>query len=132
MRALVTGGAGFIGSHLLDRLLADGHHVAVVDDLSTGHRDRIPCDAALHVTDVVIAYQPDVVGHFAAQISVRYSVTDPVADATINTLGTLNLLNAATAVGARLILANTGDAMYGDGVPLPNRYWQRNHRRRSH
>ncbi len=128
MRALVTGGAGFIGSHLVDRLIADGHHVAVVDDLSIGRRDRIPSDVALHVvdvvnarevTDVVTAYHPDVIYHLAAQISVRYSVADPVADATTNTLGTMNLLNAATATGARLILASTGGAMYGDGVPLP-------------
>ncbi|MGH3770495.1 MAG: NAD-dependent epimerase/dehydratase family protein [Pseudonocardiaceae bacterium] len=128
MRALVTGGAGFIGSHLVDRLITDGHHVAVLDDFSTGHRDRIPSDVALHVadvinarevTDVVTAHQPEVIYHLAAQISVRYSVTNPVADATTNILGTINLLNAATATGARLILASTGGAMYGDGVPLP-------------
>ncbi|MGH3886615.1 MAG: NAD-dependent epimerase/dehydratase family protein [Pseudonocardiaceae bacterium] len=128
MRALVTGGAGFIGSHLVDRLIADGHRVAVVDDLSTGHRDRIPRDVVLHVvdvvnarevTDVVTAYRPDVIYHLAAQISVRYSVVNPVADAITNTLGTVNLLNAATATGARLILASTGGAMYGDGVALP-------------
>ncbi|MDQ3764382.1 MAG: GDP-mannose 4,6-dehydratase [Actinomycetota bacterium] len=128
MRALVTGGAGFIGSHLVDRLIADGHRVAVMDDLSTGRRDRIPSDAALHVvdvvnarevTDVVAAYQFEVIYHLAAQISVRYSVASPVADATTNILGTLHLLNAATTVGARLILASTGGAMYGDGVPLP-------------
>jgi UDP-glucose 4-epimerase len=128
MRALVTGGAGFIGSHLVDRLLTDGHHVAVLDDLSTGHRDRIPRDVALHVvdvvnapevTDVVTGYQPEVIYHLAAQISVRYSVTDPVADATTNILGTMNLLNVAHVTGARLVLASTGGAMYGDGVPLP-------------
>jgi UDP-glucose 4-epimerase len=77
MRALVTGGAGFIGSHRVDRLVADGHRVAVVDDLSTGHRDRISGEVALHVidvvnarevTDVVIGYQPDVIYHLAGQI----------------------------------------------------------------
>jgi UDP-glucose 4-epimerase len=102
--------------------------VAVLDNLSTGLPDRIPSDVALHVVDVVNAaavadtvnaYQPDVIYHLAAQISVRYSVADPVADATTNTLGTLNLLDAATAANARLILASTGGAMYGDSVPLP-------------
>jgi UDP-glucose 4-epimerase len=128
MRALVTGGAGFIGSHLVDRLIADGHRVAVMDDLSTGHRGRVPSEVTLHVadvvnarevTDVVTTCRPDVIYHLAAQISVRYSVANPVADATTNTLGTMNLLNAATAAGSRLILASTGGAMYGDGVPLP-------------
>jgi UDP-glucose 4-epimerase len=128
MRALVTGGAGFIGSHLVDRLIACGHRVAVLDDLSSGHRSRIPRDVALHVVDVVeanevagvvAAYQPEVIYHLAAQISVRYSVADPRADATTNVVGTLNLLNAATATDARLILASTGGAMYGDGVALP-------------
>lgn len=128
MRALVTGGAGFIGSHLIERLIADGHRVAVMDDLSTGRRDRIPSDVGLHVidvvnagevTDVVTTYQPDVIYHLAAQISVRYSVADPVADATTNALGTLNVLEAATTSNARLILASTGGAMYGDSVPLP-------------
>jgi UDP-glucose 4-epimerase len=127
MRALVTGGAGFIGSHLVDRLVAEGHRVLVVDDLSTGHRDRVPGDVALHVVDVVdarevtkvvVGYQPDVIYHLAGQIDVRYSLSNPVADATTNTLGTLNLLGAATTASARLILASTG-AMYGDGVPLP-------------
>lgn len=128
MRALVTGGAGFIGSHLVDRLVADGHHVVVVDNLSTGHRDRISSDAALHVVDVVNArevadvvgaHQPEVIYHLAGQIDVRYSLVNPVADATTNTVGTLNLLSAATTTNARLILASTGGAMYGDGVPLP-------------
>ncbi|MGH3765502.1 MAG: NAD-dependent epimerase/dehydratase family protein [Pseudonocardiaceae bacterium] len=128
MRALVTGGAGFVGSHLVDRLIADGHRVAVLDDLSAGRRDRIPSDVELHVvnvvnasavTDLVTTYQPEVIYHLAAQISVRHSVADPVADATTNTMGTLSLLDAATTANARLILASTGGAMYGDGVPLP-------------
>ncbi|HJT02358.1 MAG TPA: NAD-dependent epimerase/dehydratase family protein [Pseudonocardiaceae bacterium] len=128
MRALVTGGAGFIGSHLVDRLIAGGHRVAVLDDLSSGHRDRVPGGVALHVadvvdasavTDVVIGYRPDVIYHLAAQISVRCSVADPAADATTNVVGTLNLLGAATAAGARLILASTGGAMYGDEAALP-------------
>ena len=128
MHALVTGGAGFIGSHLVDRLIADGHRVAVLDDLSSGCRDRVPDGVALYVadvvnagtvTDVVTTYQPDVIYHLAAQISVRCSVADPAADATTNIVGTLNVLHAATAAGARLVLASTGGAMYGDGVALP-------------
>ncbi|HXT42876.1 MAG TPA: NAD-dependent epimerase/dehydratase family protein [Pseudonocardiaceae bacterium] len=128
MRALVTGGAGFIGSHLVDRLVSAGHRVAVLDDLSSGHRDRVPSDVALHVvdvvdagavTDAVTAYQPDVIYHLAAQISVRCSVADPAADATTNVVGTLNVLDATTATDARLILASTGGAMYGDEAALP-------------
>ncbi len=85
MRALVTGGAGFIGSHLVDHLVADVHGVAVTDDLSTGHRDRILSGVALHVidvvsarevTDVVSVYQPDVIYHLAAQISVMTRCDD--------------------------------------------------------
>jgi UDP-glucose 4-epimerase len=100
----------------------------VLDDLSSGHRSRIRRDVSLHVVDVVnanevagvvAAYQPEVIYHLAAQISVRYSVANPRADATTNVVGTLNLLNAATATDARLILASTGGAMYGDGVALP-------------
>ncbi|MDQ3904747.1 MAG: GDP-mannose 4,6-dehydratase [Actinomycetota bacterium] len=128
MRALVTGGAGFIGSHLVDRLIADDHSVAVLDDLSSGYRSRIPRGVALHevdvinaadVADVVTALQPEVIYHLAAQISVRHSVAAPAADATTNIMGTLNLLDAATAADARLILASTGGAMYGDEVALP-------------
>jgi UDP-glucose 4-epimerase len=128
MRALVTGGAGFIGSHLVDRLIADAHCVAVLDDLSNGYRSRIPHGVALHVVDVVnaadvadvvTAFRPEVIYHLAAQISVRHSVAAPAADATTNIMGTLNLLDAATAADARLILASTGGAIYGDGVALP-------------
>jgi UDP-glucose 4-epimerase len=125
MRAPVTGGAGFIGLHLGDRLITDGHRVAVIDDLSTGHRDRIPGNVTLHAvdvvntreaSDVVATYQPDVIYQLAAQISVRYSVTNPVADVTTHIMGTMNLRNAAT--DARPVLASTSGAMYGNGVPL--------------
>jgi UDP-glucose 4-epimerase len=128
MRALITGGAGFIGSHLLDRLLVDGHTVTVVDNLSSGHRDRIPDAVPLHVvditdttavTDIITTSQPEVIYHLAAQISVRHSVTDPQHDTTANVLGTLNIVTAATSVEARVIMASTGGAMYGDGVPMP-------------
>lgn len=128
MRALITGGAGFIGSHLLDRLLADGHTVTVIDDLSSGDRTRIPDTVAFHQADVADAAavrriiedsQPEVIFHLAAQISVRHSVTDPQRDAQVNVIGTLNIVAAATTIGARVIMASTGGAMYGDGVLMP-------------
>ncbi|MEU1957339.1 NAD-dependent epimerase/dehydratase family protein [Nocardia rhamnosiphila] len=128
MRALITGGAGFIGSHLLDRLLADGHTVTVIDDLSSGDRTRIPDSVAFHqadvadaaaVTSIIEQSRPELIYHLAAQISVRHSVTDPQRDAQVNVIGTLNILTAATTIGARVIMASTGGAMYGDGVPMP-------------
>lgn len=128
MRALVTGGAGFIGSHLLDRLVADGVEVTVIDDLSSGDKNRIPDAVPLHIVDVrdtdavntvVTTARPDIVYHLAAQISVRHSVADPLFDATTNIIGGVGLLNAAHAVGARLVLASTGGAMYGDDVLMP-------------
>ncbi|MET8428709.1 NAD-dependent epimerase/dehydratase family protein [Nocardia sp. NPDC004860] len=128
MRAIITGGAGFIGSHLLDKLVSDGHQVSVIDNLSSGDKTRIPDTVALHivdirdastVADIVAAEQPEVVFHLAAQISVRHSVSDPVFDADTNVLGTIKLLEAARTVGARIVFASTGGAMYGDGVPMP-------------
>lgn len=128
MRALITGGAGFIGSHLLDRLIVDGHEVAVLDDLSSGDRSRVPDTVTLHVTDIkdsaavteiVTSHRPDLIYHLAAQISVRHSTADPKFDASTNVLGTLNVLAAATEVRARVIFASTGGAMYGDDVLLP-------------
>lgn len=128
MRTIITGGAGFIGSHLLDRLLADGHTVSVIDNLSSGDKSRIPEGVTLHIadirdahtmTEIITTEQPELIFHLAAQISVRHSVADPQTDATTNIGGTLNLLTAAQQVGARVILASTGGAMYGDGVPMP-------------
>ncbi|MBF6354793.1 NAD-dependent epimerase/dehydratase family protein [Nocardia higoensis] len=128
MRTIITGGAGFIGSHLLDRLVADGHTVSVIDNLSSGDKSRVPDGVTLHMADIrdadtmaeiVTTERPELIFHLAAQISVRHSVADPQTDATTNILGTLNLLTAAQQVGARLILASTGGAMYGDGVPMP-------------
>lgn len=127
-RVLITGGAGFIGSHLLDRVVADGHHVSVIDNLSSGDKTRVPDGVTLHVADVrdtrtmteiVTGEHPEVIYHLAAQISVRNSVADPHTDADTNIGGTLNLLTPAQQVGARLIFASTGGAMYGDGVPMP-------------
>lgn len=130
MRALVTGGAGFIGSHLADALVAAGHDVVVVDDLSRGRREQVPegaelvvldiCDAAL--ADVVAQAAPEVVFHEAAQIDVRSSVRDPLADASTNVVGTVNVLSACTNAGVRrVVFASTGGAIYGDTgvVPTP-------------
>ena len=128
MRALVTGGAGFIGSHLADALVAAGHDVVVVDDLSRGRREQVPegaelvvldiCDAAL--ADVVAQAAPEVVFHEAAQIDVRSSVRDPLADAGTNVVGTVNVLSACTNAGVRrVVFASTGGAIYGDTAVLP-------------
>ena len=129
MRALVTGGAGFIGSHLVDALVARGDDVAVLDDLSSGKRERVPGGVALHVTDIADApataaalaeARPEVVFHLAAQVDVRHSVADPALDARRNVAGTASVLEAARLAGTRrLLLASTGGALYGDGVTLP-------------
>ncbi|OLE36458.1 MAG: UDP-glucose 4-epimerase [Actinobacteria bacterium 13_1_20CM_3_68_9] len=129
MEALVTGGAGFIGSHLVDALVDRGDHVVVVDDLSTGRRenldDALTKDAELLETDITDAAavadvfqtrRPEVVLHLAAQIDVRRSVSDPVFDLGVNVGGTLNLLEAARQTGTRrFVLASTGGAIYGEG-----------------
>ncbi|MEZ0074483.1 NAD-dependent epimerase/dehydratase family protein [Planotetraspora sp. GP83] len=125
MRALVTGGAGFIGSTLVDRLIADGHEVAVVDDLSSG-RNRNP-HAPLHVMDVrdpalgslAEEWRPEVVCHLAAQISVRKSVADPVHDARLNVEGTVNVLEAARRAGARKVVFASSVAVYGRPAVIP-------------
>lgn len=129
MHALVTGGAGFIGSRLTEALLTAGHTVSVLDDFSTGRTDHIPARVSgLHtidvadtaaVADAITLDNPQLIFHLAAQISVRHSVADPQTDATDNILGTLNVLESARRVGARVVLASTGGALYGDGVPLP-------------
>ncbi|WP_066950642.1 NAD-dependent epimerase/dehydratase family protein [Microtetraspora fusca] len=125
MRILVTGGAGFIGSNLVDRLLADGHDVAVVDDLSSGNIRNT--DAALHTMDVrdpalvemAEAWRPEVVCHLAAQISVRKSVADPLHDARVNVEGTLNVLEAARRSGARKVVYASSVAVYGRPAAIP-------------
>jgi UDP-glucose 4-epimerase len=129
-RALVTGGAGFIGSHIADALLDRGFTVVVLDDLSTGRRENLPAGCEFAQLDVRSADAArlvreggfDVVLHEAAQIDVRKSVADPVADASINILGALNLLEAvrAAAKRPRFIFASTGGAIYGDFVTPPN------------
>ncbi len=129
-RALITGGAGFIGSHIADALLDRGFHVVVLDDLSTGRRENVPVGAEFVQADVRSADAArlvreggfDVVLHEAAQIDVRKSVIDPVHDASINILGALNLLEAVRAAARRprFIFASTGGAIYGDFVTPPN------------
>jgi UDP-glucose 4-epimerase len=128
VRILVTGGAGFIGSHLVDRLAGDGHEVAVADDLSSGdERNLSGSGAALHRLDVTTpaladlagAWRPEVVCHLAAQISVRASVADPLHDARVNVLGTANVLEAARLSGARKVLFASSVAVYGMPAELP-------------
>jgi len=121
VRAVVTGGAGFIGSTLVDALLVRGDEVHVVDDLSSGRREQVAGAAPLHVRDIsepladlFADVQPEVVFHLAAQIDVRVSVADPVLDARANVLGTINVLEAARAHGAQVIFASTGGAIYGE------------------
>ena len=128
---LVTGGAGFIGSHVADRFLAAGYAVTVLDDLSTGSRRNVPKGAKLRVLDVagraaatlVRKGRFDVIAHLAAQIDVRKSVEDPAHDATVNVLGALNLLEAVRALAPerrpRFVFASTGGALYGDATRLP-------------
>jgi UDP-glucose 4-epimerase len=128
VKALVTGGAGFIGSHLTDRLLADGHEVLVVDDLSTGRREQVPPGAEwreLDITDpgllpLVAGFGPEVVVHLAAQMDVRKSVADPLHDTRTNVLGTVNVLTAAHAAGARkVVFASSGGTVYGEPEAVP-------------
>jgi UDP-glucose 4-epimerase len=129
MRVLVTGGAGFIGSHVTDAFLARGDEVAVVDDLSRGQAGRLDSRAPVHklsVTDarpltaLVEAFRPDLICHLAAQIDVRASVTDPAADAEANVVGTVNVLEAARAAGARVVFASSGGALYGRDAAIPS------------
>ena len=133
MRALVTGGAGFIGSNLVDALLQRGDEVTVVDDLSTGKRenltDALANGAELREVDIrdasalaeaVADAGPEVVFHLAAQIDVRRSAADPAADARINVEGTVNVLEAARKAGARRVVnTSTGGAIYGEGRTIP-------------
>jgi UDP-glucose 4-epimerase len=127
-RVCLTGGAGFIGSHLADALVAAGHDVAVLDDLSSGKAENLPAQATLHVVDIrspnaaalVEQLAPTVLIHHAAQMDLRRSVEEPVFDADVNVLGTLNLLEAARRCGTRQVLfASTGGAIYGDQEEFP-------------
>jgi UDP-glucose 4-epimerase len=128
MKILVTGGAGFIGSHVVDAMLADGHEVVVVDDLSTGRRQNLNPKARLYQLDirspelasVFERERPEVVDHHAAQMDVRRSVAEPLFDADVNVRGTLNLLETARAYGTRkIVYISTGGAVYGEPQYLP-------------
>lgn len=129
MKILVTGGAGFIGSHVQDAYLKAGHRVAVLDNLSTGRREFVHPESAFFQADVrdrdevfriLDRERFDVVNHHAAQMDVRASVEDPVYDASVNILGGLNLLGAAARTGVKqFIFASTGGAIYGEQKAFP-------------
>jgi len=122
VRAVVTGGAGFIGSHVAEALLARGDDVTVVDDLSNGKRENVPDGARLVVADirdgglgpVFEKARPEVVFHLAAQVDVRVSVERPAHDASVNVIGTVAVLEAARGVGAQVVFSSTGGAIYGE------------------
>ncbi len=140
MKILVTGGAGFIGSNLVDRLIKENHKVAVVDNLSTGRKENLNPKAKFYnldiqsqkISEVFKKEKPDVVFHLAAQIDVRKSVDDPIKDAKTNILGSLNIIQNFISVNSRqnsrkfkkFIFASTGGAIYGDAdiVPTPETY----------
>jgi UDP-glucose 4-epimerase len=128
VRALVTGGAGFIGSHITDALIAAGHTVTVVDDLSRGRRAQLNPGASFVELDITAPElaaafadaRPEVVFHAAAQIDVRESVRDPLHDADVNVVGTVNVLRAAVDAGSRrVVFASSGGAIYGDTDVIP-------------
>jgi UDP-glucose 4-epimerase len=127
-RAVVTGGAGFVGSHVADALLERGDDVLVVDDLSAGRREVVPERATFEHVDIVDAealrrafdgFGPDVVFHLAAQASVTVSMERPDYDCSVNVLGTLHVCEGARRHRAPVVFASTGGALYGDEAPLP-------------
>jgi UDP-glucose 4-epimerase len=129
VRVVVTGGAGFIGSHVVDALVARGDAVTVIDDLSYGSEANLDPAADFHKLDIrsaeaaelLIRVRPQAVTHLAAQMSVSVSVREPVFDAQVNVLGSLNMMEAARQVGAKVVFASTGGAIYGltELVPTP-------------
>lgn len=129
MRVVITGGAGFVGSHVADAFLARGDTVTVVDDMSRGQAGRLAAGAALYKMSVRDARslraltgstQPDLICHLAAQVDVRASVLDPAEDAQANVVATVNVIEAARAVGARVIFASSGGALYGRDAAVPS------------
>ena len=128
MKVLVTGGAGFIGSHIVDAYLEAGWDVVVVDNLSTGNRRNLDPRATFHnidirdpqLRDILARERPEVVNHHAAQSSVTVSITDPRLDADVNILGTLHLFDACRELGVRhIVYASTGGALYGNPERIP-------------
>jgi len=129
MKILVTGGAGFIGSHVADAYIAAGHTVAIIDNFSTGNEDNVNPSARLFrvdvrdrkgVEDAIASFKPDVVNHHAAQAEVPKSVADPGTDAHINIVGGLNLLKASVDAGVKkFIFISTGGALYGEPDVVP-------------
>jgi UDP-glucose 4-epimerase len=129
MRILVTGGAGFIGSHLCTAFLGAGCEVYAVDDLSGGRAGRLPAGVEFHRESVLNAprlsalvreIKPDLICHLAAQVDVRVSVASPGWDAEVNVVGTVNVLEAARVTGARVLFSSTGGALYGEDAPIPS------------
>jgi UDP-glucose 4-epimerase len=134
VKSLVTGGAGFIGSHLVDALAARGDQVLAVDDFSSGKRENLAAalEAGVQVTELDVSdaeamfgaigdFRPESVFHLAAQIDVRRSMADPGFDARLNVVGTVNALEAATRAGAtKFVFTSTGGAIYGEGAERPD------------
>lgn len=128
MKILITGGAGFIGSHIQDGMLENQHEIIIVDDLSTGHRRNLNSDSEFHeldirddaMRDVFDSHRPDIVFHLAAQMDVRRSVREPTYDADVNIVGSIRLLELCREFGTeRIIYASTGGAIYGEPAYMP-------------
>lgn len=127
MKVLVTGGAGFIGSAVVQALLAAGHQPVVVDNLSSGRTENLPAAVRLHrvdilserLSEIVLAERPEATIHLAAQVSVSKSLADPAADATANLIGTLHVLDACVGTGCRKLIYASSAAVYGDPDSLP-------------
>ncbi len=130
MKVIVTGGAGFIGSHIVDAILAGGHQAIVIDNMSSGSRDNLPAGVVVHEADICdrdtvekifAEHKPEAVCHQAAQLSVSRSVREPMMDAQINVIGLLNVLEAAQKIGVkRFVFASSGGVLYGDQTePAP-------------